>query len=279
MPYASTQLGRLFFQSLGTGNTVTFWPCLFGDSSVFRPCIHDLIDDHQVLLVDGPSHGRSDPLMRKFTLEQCADAWIEVLDQAGATQPATFCGLSWGSMVALYVALRHPHRVKSLFLMSTSALGAHPKRLPQFASLTGIIHTVGFKNWVIRLMESTMIAPQSLEKSPTLVRDMIEKNRHLNRRALGFAAASVLLRRSSFSHELWKVQAPTSVLFGDHDQVTPLRAAQSVALAIDGAKLETIENVGHLLPLEAPTQVRDLLRRALENETNQHPMPTTKTPS
>lgn len=265
MPYASTQLGRLFVQSSGQNKPVTFWPCLFGDSSIYRACIEDIRHDHQVVLVDGPSHGRSDPWPKRFSLTQCADAWVQALDHFGVTEPAVFCGLSWGSMVALRVALRHPHRVRGLFLMSTSALASRRRFVPQFLALSAAVGAFGFPDWLIRMMASAMVSPKTLRSSPHLVHDMLSRSRHLDRRALYLASMSILVRRSSFVQDLWRIRTPARIVVGEHDRLTPVRAGRIVANAIEGARLEVLEGVGHLPSLEAPEQVKSLLRVALDD--------------
>jgi pimeloyl-ACP methyl ester carboxylesterase len=187
------------------------------------------------------------------------------LDQFGVTEPAVFCGLSWGSIVSLRVALRHPQRVRGLFLMSTSALASRHRFVPQFVALAAAVGAFGFPDSLIRLMASAMVSPQTLSASPNLVHDMLSRNRHLDRRALCLAALSVLVRRSSFVHELWRIRAPTRIIVGEHDRLTPLRAAQIVANAIDGARLHVLQGVGHLPSLEAPAEVNALLRVALDD--------------
>jgi 3-oxoadipate enol-lactonase len=76
--------------------------------------VNALRAEAHTVAIDGPSQGRSEAIRWAFTLEQCADAWVEALDVLGLRQPAVFCGLSWGSMVAMRVAIRHPARVRAL---------------------------------------------------------------------------------------------------------------------------------------------------------------------
>lgn len=270
MPYASTELGRLFVQRQGRGSPVTFWNCLFGDRWIYYPLLRpdssgvSVLQNHQAVLVEGPSHGRSEPWRRPFTIEQCADAWVQALDAQGVTEPALFCGLSWGSMVALRVALRHPDRVRGLLLMSTIATGPRRRFVPQFLSLAATVRVFGFPDWLIRAMAPSMAGREMLRRRPEIAYEMLARNRHLDRAGLYHAAISVLTRPTDVVDQLWRVRVPTWVIVGSQDVTTPVRAARTVANAIEGAELRVLDGVGHLVPLEAPAETRRVLREALQ---------------
>ena len=264
MPFAPTPLGRLFLQHFGHGPPVTFWHCLFGDSSIFLPVLDAVSRDHHVVLVDGPSHGRSDPWPRPLTVDQCADAWVEALDHQGVTEPAVFGGLSWGSMVAMRVALRHPHRVKALVLMSTMARATPRRLIPQFAALSLAIRAVGFPHWLVDQVARSMVSPATRTRHPELARDLLRRNRALDRRGLFHASWSLLVRRRDMSSEIARIVVPTWVIAGTQDRVTPLGAGKHVARTIPGARLEVLEGVGHVPTMEAPDRVKEILRQVCE---------------
>ncbi len=264
MPFAPTPLGRLFLQHFGNGPPITFWHCLFGDSSIFLPVLDAVAHDHHVVLVDGPSHGRSDPWPHPLTVDQCADAWVEALDHQGVTEPAVFGGLSWGSMVAMRVALRHPHRVKALVLMSTMARATPRRLVPQFAALSLAIRAAGFPHWLIDQVARSMVSPDTRARHPDLARDLLRRNRALDRRGLFHASWSLLVRRPDMSSEIARIDVPTWVIGGSKDRVTPPGAYKHVARTIPGARLEVLEGVGHVPTMEAPERVKEILRGVCE---------------
>jgi pimeloyl-ACP methyl ester carboxylesterase len=59
------------------------------------------------------------------------------------------------------------------------------------------------------------------------------------------------------------IHCPTLVLVGRQDVLTPLELSQEIASAIPGARLEIIEDSGHLSTLEQPDAVNRALRRWL----------------
>jgi len=57
-----------------------------------------------------------------------------------------------------------------------------------------------------------------------------------------------------------QIRCPTLVLIGRQDVLTPLELSQEITAAIAGARLEIIEDCGHLSTLEQPDAVNRALR-------------------
>lgn len=102
---------------MGLAASMNAWQrqtCYFG---------HDHADRYTMLLLDNRGVGASDkPLARYTTTEMAADV-VEVLDQIGWTSPRALhvVGLSLGGMIAQELACAHPHRIRSLTLLCTTA--------------------------------------------------------------------------------------------------------------------------------------------------------------
>ena len=252
MPYVETTLGRLFVRTRGAGPPVTFWHCFLGDSSMWSTTLSAIDHRAQTIDIEGPSHGRSAPCRRPFTLEECADAWVDVLNAQGVNEPAVFCGLSWGAMVALRVAIRHPKRVRGLLLFSTIATQTKRKHVLRFTAFAQTVRWLGLPDRLIAQMEPTMVSRATRSNRPELVHDMLARNRSLDRLGLYQCAMATLVQRTDIVDQLWRVQAPTRIVAGRHDRTTPPSAGRLVARAIDGAVFDEVDDVGHLVTLEAP---------------------------
>src|SRR5438093_9658292 len=83
-----TELGGLHVQDRGPadGAVALLWPSLFSDGETSwgpqLPVLHEL--GWRTLLVDPPGTGQSPPATRLFTMEECSEAAVAVLDAAGA---------------------------------------------------------------------------------------------------------------------------------------------------------------------------------------------------
>jgi pimeloyl-ACP methyl ester carboxylesterase len=72
-----------------------------------------------------------------------------------------------------------------------------------------------------------------------------------------------ILGRADSRPLLVEIEMPTLVIVGRQDRVTPLERAQQMASDIANARLEVIEDSGHMTPLEKPAEVSAALRRWL----------------
>ena len=99
-----------------TGSTVAFCHGLFGQGRNWTQIGKQLAEDHRVLLVDMPNHGRSE--------------WVDTIDYldladrvAGlfsADDPVTLVGHSMGGKIAMVLALKRPELVERLCVVDVS---------------------------------------------------------------------------------------------------------------------------------------------------------------
>jgi pimeloyl-ACP methyl ester carboxylesterase len=75
--------------------------------------------------------------------------------------------------------------------------------------------------------------------------------------------AMAALRERPLDDELGAIAAPTVILAGDVDQHCPPRAAEIIAGRIAGSDLQVLDDSGHPLPVERPSEVAAAVRRAI----------------
>ena len=109
MVLTTTELGE-------SGSGVVFCHGLFGQGKNFTAIGKALADQHRVVLVDMPDHGRS-PRTERFDYLEYADRVAELLD---ADDPVALVGHSMGGKVAMLVALRHPELVERLVVVDVA---------------------------------------------------------------------------------------------------------------------------------------------------------------
>ena len=91
------------------------------DHSIYKPDFTALTDVAQVIYLDHRGNGRSDDgPPEHWTLAQWADDLVAFCDALGIVKPMVY-GASFGGMVAMAYATRHPAHAGKLVLVSTSA--------------------------------------------------------------------------------------------------------------------------------------------------------------
>lgn len=209
-----------------------------------------------VLAVDLPGHGGSaGPALAD--IGALADWTLALIDAAGAER-AALVGHSMGALIALEAAARAPQRVTRLALVGVGAkMPVHPDLLAAAAandhaaidmvslwSLGGAARggcpTPGL--WMLGGAERLL----ELSAPGVLHADLAACNAY--RGALAAAA---------------KVVAPTTLVLGERDLMTPLKSGRALAEAIAGARVLVLKGAGHLPMAEAPRETLAALKAAL----------------
>lgn len=85
----------------------------------FFPVYAELVQQYSVLAVDHRGHGRGLRTNDRFTLEDCADDVVAIMDQLDISS-VTAVGYSMGGPIAMLMSKRHTNRVHSLVLCATA---------------------------------------------------------------------------------------------------------------------------------------------------------------
>jgi 3-oxoadipate enol-lactonase len=263
MPYVRTRLGRWFYEERGPsargGDAIMLWHSLLCDGGMWRNQIEPLAALGRVVSFDGPGHGKSEAPPQRFTLEDNADALLDAFEELGV-QRVVAVGLSWGGMVSMRLALRHPHRVKGLALLDTSAEATPRAEAIKYRAFVSFGRRFGMP----RALADAQIVPlffsaETVATRPEIVDRMVRAASGFDREGLARASLAVVVHRSNVLPALGAIRAPTVVVCGREDRATPPAYSERIAGAIPGARLVWIEGAGHLTTLEQPAAVNDTL--------------------
>lgn len=158
-----TILGDLYVDDQGKDDepVALLWPSLFTDHSMWRYQITPLrAAGWRTLALDPPGHGRSKGLERDFTMDECAEAALQVLDAMNVHTPVVVLGTSWGGMIAPRIALRAPDRVRGMVLFNTTAESATPFDRAKNTLLTWML-AIGALDKVVDRMNVSLISHPS----------------------------------------------------------------------------------------------------------------------
>jgi 3-oxoadipate enol-lactonase len=231
----------------GSGPTVL---CLHGigsSSAAFEPQVAALSSELRLLAWDAPGYAASDDLDPPLGLDGYADAAAAVLRDRGAG-PAHVVGVSWGGVIALRLALRHPDLVRSLVLADSSrGSGQSPERATAMRERVRQLDEHGIDAF------SRARGPRLVtEQAPTELVERVVATMRDAVRLPGYGHAAESMAATDLTDELAAVDVPTLVLCGDGDTVTGIAESQALAGGIPDAVFVTLRGAGHLANQESP---------------------------
>lgn len=244
MPHALAADGTpLWYTTHGTGPLVLLVPGQSLTHTMWDDVWPVLARTHRVVLVDPRGTGRSRSLgPTPLTTQLLADDLARVLDQL-AGERAHVVGFSMGGRVAQAFALRPPDRLASLVLVATGPGRGHEVARPQAAT-----HALLTADRDALL--GYFLTPDYLAAHPEAAARVLPDVPRATTRA-HFAA--------SRAHGVWdqlpQISAPTLVLHGADDELTPPGSARLLAERIPGARLAVVPGRHGVLP-ESPEALR-----------------------
>ncbi|MBO0882334.1 MAG: alpha/beta fold hydrolase, partial [Mycobacterium sp.] len=209
-------------------------------------------------------HGRSPGTRRRFTMDECAQAAIEVLDATGVEAPVVVCGTSWGGFVAPRMALLAPERVRAMILFNTSAeRGTLFDRL-KATLLTELLAIGRLDPMTAPMIISGLLAPETRNREPQLGTELAAQFLAWNRQSFITTVRSVLVHRDPILDALSDVNAPALIVSGAQDHTLPSIHGRRIAQAMPNARHVDVNDAAHLVPLEAPKEANALIVKFLK---------------
>jgi 3-oxoadipate enol-lactonase len=258
-----TVLGKLRVQVGGTGAPIVFWPSLLMTGDMWHGVADDLIARRQVILVDPPGHGGSQPLTGVFTFGDCARCVVDILDGLGI-EKAHFVGNSWGGMIGATFAATYPDRIGRAVLMNCTAGTASLRQKAQFAILLRLAKWQGeIGPLLIRPVLKAFLGPTTFRERPGVVAHVRSAVGDVNIASASWAVKSVVPRRPDQRALLAGITTPVLVVGGAEDVTFPPREAIEMAHAIPGSSVRVLDRVAHLAGLEDPALVSSLVDQFL----------------
>jgi 3-oxoadipate enol-lactonase len=256
---------ELYYEVHGNGPPLVLLMGIGYDSSLWTlaqvPALSTLF---QVVLVDNRDAGRSAKASQPYEIADLADDVAGLLDALGI--PRThLLGLSMGGMIAQEFALRHPDRLDHLVLAGTGAAPARnavdPIQVWNWLKANDATGDVFGGQQFVSLFSAAFLRNHQAVRDTA---DLLASNPYpVSPEAYGRQADAYL--RFDALDRLGAITAPTLVVVGEQDLLTPPWIVREVADAIPGARFEIIRGDGssHLMPIERPADFNLLVTNFL----------------
>lgn len=226
------------------------------DHSTFKPLYTPLADAAQIIYLDHRGNGRSDAGPQElWTLPQWGDDVRAFCDTLGIEKPIVL-GVSFGGMVAIAYATRHPEHPAKLVLVSTEVKGSShlDRRVAMFEKLGGpevgalarrrFIESDGTNEAM--LQDWIRLAMPHYTRTP---RDPDARSRSVMRPEVlqWFNRPGGEARRFDMRSDLGRIRCPTLVIGGEDDPMTPIESQAEIAAAMPRhlVRFERFAGCGH----------------------------------
>jgi proline iminopeptidase len=274
--YARIKSVKLFFRAIGRGRPIVV---IHGgpdfDHGYLLPELDSLSDCFYLLYYDQRGRGRSADRVRPEDVNIESEIEdLEGLREYFGLRTMAVLGHSWGGVLAMEYAVRHPNHVSHLILMNT-APASHDDyalfrqdRLNRNAADLGRLRALSSTD---KYQEGDLEAEAEYYRVhfQATLRQQEHLEKIIGRLRANFTKESVLKAREiekRLNNETWlsseynllpklqPLRIPTLILHGDHD-LFPVECVAHIAQAIPGARLVLLRDCGHFAYLERPDEV------------------------
>jgi 3-oxoadipate enol-lactonase len=250
-----TARGRIGVEEVGGGDRlpIVFLHGVGSDKSVWAPQLAHFGKERRALAFDYPGYGESE-FVESATRDDYAASMFAALDALGIDR-AHICGLSLGGVVALAMHASAPCRIASLIIADSFA--AHPDGQGIYDRSVAASQSMSMRE----MAEARTAVLLGSAATDELRREVIDTMAAIDPPAFRLGAAAVWLAEQR--QRAVDVVAPTLILVGDEDRITPPALSYEVGRLIADSRVEIISAAGHLANAEQPGTFNDAIDRFL----------------
>jgi pimeloyl-ACP methyl ester carboxylesterase len=258
----------LYYEVHGDGPPLVLVMGIGYDSSLWTLAqVPALSNQFRVVLVDNRDAGRSSNANCRYGIADMADDLAGLFDALGIAH-SHMLGLSMGGMIAQEFALRHADRLDRLVLAGTGAAPARstvdPIQIWSWVKANDPTGEVFAGQQFVYLFSTAFLRNHQAVRDTA---ELLASNPYpMSPEAYGRQADAY--RQFDSLDRLGAITAPTLVVVGEQDLLTPPWIAREVAEAIPGARFEIIQGDGssHVMPIERPDDFNQLVVGFLNEE-------------
>ncbi len=255
----SLNASTISIEDSGSGRAIICLHGLGGGGYFFSQLSDDLKGDFRVVSFDMPGLGRNQTAVESFSIDQCVDFLLELLDRE-FNEPVSLLGHSMGTIVALKAYARRPKAIASMIF-----LGGLPEPVDEIKEiLANRIEIIGTRG-ISSASESVMTAIFS-DKTRACSEEIVswyKKMLENNDEATYIQNVKELIAASAVD-VVAKITVPCLAITGTEDRyASPENVKQFVSQIPSNAQFEVLQDCGHMIFYEDPTRFSEIVRNFL----------------
>lgn len=230
---------------------------LGADRSMWRPQVDALAGPYRVVRVETRGHGAAPSPPGPYTLDELGQDVLDTLDAVGLGT-VHLCGLSLGGLIALWVAVHQPDRLRSLTVANTAARVGTAQGWKQRIDAVQSHGLAGIRDDVLARFFAADFAQQHPAAFAEAQQAFVAADDE------GYAACCSALADADLRGDVGAIATPTLVVGGALDVATPPGDAHALHDAIIGSELVVLDDAAHLSNLDRPDAFTQALRHHLD---------------
>jgi pimeloyl-ACP methyl ester carboxylesterase len=267
VPYVEVENGKLYYTVYGSGPPLVLLHSAWASHEWWTWQIPVLAGKYRTYALDIRGHGKSTPLEKQYSVAGFATDLKTFLNSLGV-EKTVLIGWSLGGIISLQYCIHNPLQVDALILIATQGHKnprlkrqiivyyiqallqllmdfTQPRKYDRnsrkFASQTN--------KWLERHVRSAVSPTASEEVLDWIVADVTNHPRK------NFWEVIRSVWNWTAGEELNHIKAPTLILVGDQDPLTPPSLSHRLHGSIQNSKLVIVKDASHYLVLEHPDRV------------------------
>lgn len=172
--------------------------------------------------------------------------YVDWLEQSLPKTPVTLCGHSNGGRIVIAFAAKHPDRVSKLVLVDSAGIPERDFWTRSKKAFFKVLSTAGRSLKNVGILRSILYKLAGVSD--------------YNNATPNMRKTMANLIRVDLTSILPEIGAPTLIIWGANDRVTPMACARVLHAGIRNSRLEIIENAGHSPHISHPDRIVDLIR-------------------
>lgn len=249
--WAEVGAGRSLLLLNGTGSPMAEWdPALLAG----------LAQGRRVVVIDYPGLGLSGPAPSLITFSAIADWTANLISVLGLGTPDVL-GWSMGGFVAQQLAIRHPESVRRLVLAATNAGGPSAVLGPTWVQEADSNSDGSIRSYLTTNYPRTTCAQRAGREFVRRLTTAVNSGRYPKESTPAHTYAAMInaedpwLESSANARALAHISAPTLVITGNEDIITPPANSRIIARGIPKARLVLLPGTGHSFLFQKPALV------------------------
>ena len=197
----------------------------------------ELSKDYTVYLPDLPGFGQSKALVGDYHIPELVEFVDDFAHNVGI-ESFHLVGHSLGGSIAANYALRSPHKVKKLVLVSSMCLGKEIAWWVRLLSHSTFIKSIGCA--IVNVLRGVKWIAENLFRQVEFVLPLSEASI-----VIGGSLTTLKEQTIVLLNQLSGIMVPTLVVWGARDPIVPAKQAYAAAQLIPHCQVKVFEGSGH----------------------------------